>query len=138
MRTTKDLIGGVIELDPAIVPDDAAMLPFIAVANGLVTELCTGTPGPTPAYDDTRLELIERWLSAHFYTNRDPRLTNEKAGSVGGSYQSATDLGFDTSHYGQMAMRLDTNGALAKLNFDTKKGGRPRVAAFWLGTKPQC
>lgn len=133
-RTTMAQIAGIIELDSEIVPDEAAMLPFIEIANELVTECCTGSKGPTVAYSDTRLELIERWLAAHFYTQRDPRYTNESAGvSVG--YQSTVALGFDNSHYGQQAMRLDTNRGLAVVNENTKKGLR-RPSAFWLGTKP--
>ncbi|MBU0846544.1 hypothetical protein KKH23_05090 [Patescibacteria group bacterium] len=135
MRTTKDNIEGIIELDPEIVPDDAAMLPYITVANELVTECCTGDAGPDDEYNDDRLELIERWLAAHFYTVRDPRMVSERAGSVSGTAQSKVDLGFDTSHYGQIAMRLDTNGGLAKLNQQTKKGA-PVVSGAWMGTHP--
>jgi hypothetical protein len=133
IRTTRELIGGIIELDSTIIPDDAAMLPFITVASSLVDECCTGDAGPETPYTDERLELIERWLSAHLYTNRDPRMISEKAGSVSGSYQSRVDLGFDTSHYGQTAMRLDTNGGLTKLNEDTK-AGKPIVGITWLGS----
>jgi hypothetical protein len=133
-RTTLAAVAAIIETDPDVVPDEAAMLPFILVANELVTECCTGTQGPATEYTAERLELIERWLAAHFYTNRDPRMSSESAGGVGGSYQSSVSLGFDTSHYGQTAMRLDTNGGLARLNQDTKKGGRPRVGVKWLGT----
>jgi len=133
-RTTKADVEGIIELDASVVPDDAALLPFITVANELVTEACTGDNGPDTAYSAERLELIERWLTAHFYTNRDPRAVTEKAGSVSAAYQSRVDLGFNTSHYGQTAMRLDTNGGLAKINDDTQKGGKPRVGVTWLGT----
>lgn len=137
MRTTRANIAAIIELDDSIVPDDAAMLPFITIANELVTEFCTGTTyGPTTAYSDVRLELIERWLAAHFYTNRDPRAVSEAAGSVNSSYQSRVDLGFDTSHYGQTAMRLDTNGSLAREN-ELMKKGKPRLTVAWLGTNPQ-
>jgi hypothetical protein len=134
-RTTKDDIEGIIELDASVIPNDAAMLPFITIANELVTEYCTGTNGPTTEYSEERLELIERWLAAHFYTNRDPRATNESAGAVSVGYQSSVGLGFDTSHYGQTAMRLDTNGGLSTLNENMKKG-RPRVRVSWLGTEP--
>lgn len=137
VRTTRANIAAIIELDDSVIPNDAAMLPFITIANELVTERCTGTTyGPATAYSEDRLELIERWLAAHFYTNRDPRSSDEKAGSVGASYQSKVDLGFDTSHYGQTAMRLDTNGGLAALN-DLMKKGAPRVGASWLGTTPE-
>jgi len=134
MRTTKADIAGIIELDLEVIPNDAAMLPYITVANELVTECCTGDAGPTTEYTDERLELIERWLAAHLYTVRDPRMVSEHAGSVSGSVQSHVGLGFDTSHYGQTAMRLDTNGGLSALNESVKKG-RPRIAAAWLGTE---
>lgn len=127
-RTTIAAVSGIIEVDSSI-----SLVPFIVLANALVTEVCTGTAGPTPAYDDERLELIERWLVAHLYTVRDPRVTSEKAGSVSANYQSRVGLGFDSSHYGQMAMRLDTNGGLANLNELTKKGS-PRVGVLWPGT----
>lgn len=135
-RTTKAQIEMIIELDSDIIPNDAAMVPFIDMASELVTEVCTGDNAPTIPYTSERLELIERSLAAHFYTLRDPRFTQEKAGSVGVSYQSKVDLGFDTSHYGQSAMRMDTNGGLAKVNEDTKKG-KPRVGMTWLGTEAE-
>ena len=129
-RTTAVLVGGVIEWDS----DESkssfiSMFPFIAVANELVTECCSSDD-----YTSTRLELIERWLSAHFYTVRDPRAESEKAGSVSERFQSKVDLGFDTSHYGQMAMRLDTEGCFAALNERMKKGKQATVGVTWLGT----
>lgn len=132
-RTTRAYVAAIIDLDPGIVPNDAAMEPFITVANEIVTEVCTGDAGPDSPYTAERLELIERWLAAHFYAIRDPRTTSEKAGSVGEQYQSKVDLGFNVTHYGQMAMRLDTNGGLAKLDEDTKKG-KPTISVFWPGT----
>ena len=123
-RTTATLVGGIIEVDT-----DITLTPFIDVANELVTECCTSGDHST-----TRLELIERWLSAHFYTVRDMRAESEKAGSVSQKLQSKVDLGFDTSHYGQMAMRLDTEGNLAALNEQIKKGKRTTVGVTWLGT----
>jgi len=129
-RTTPTLIGGIIEWDS----DESkvtfiSMTPFIDVANELVTECC-GSSG----YTAMRLELIERWLSAHFYTVRDPRVESEKAGPVSEKFQSKVGLGFDTSHYGQMAMRLDTEGGLAALNEQVKKGKKVTVGVTWLGT----
>lgn len=132
-RTTKDNVAAIIELDGEIVPNDAAMLPFITVANELVTEFCTGSAGPATTYTTDRLELIERYLAAHFYTNRDPRATSEGAGGVSVGYQSKIDLGLGTSHYGQSAMLLDTNGGLSTLNKNTKNGVS-RVGVSWLGT----
>jgi hypothetical protein len=123
-RTTSDEVSSIIEVDTNI-----SLTPFIEVANELVTECCTGGNHTT-----LRLTQIEKWLAAHFYTCRDMRAVLEKAGSVSQTLQSKVDLGFDTSHYGQMAMRLDTEGNLAALNERIKKGKRSTVGITWLGT----
>ena len=87
-RTNATNVKSIIEVDASIIVSDSDLDPFISTANELVTEMCTGTVnGPKTAYTATRLELIERWLSAHFYAVRDPRVKNEKAGSVGVAYQ---------------------------------------------------
>lgn len=122
-RTTSALIGGIIEVD-----EDIVLTPFIETANAFVTEHCSEDD-----YDAVRLELIERWLAAHFYTVRDMRAESEKAGSTMEKKQSKVDLGFDTSHYGQIAMRLDTRGGLSRLNEQAKRGGGVSVGAAWLG-----
>lgn len=113
-RTTDSAVEGIIE-----VGQNEILTPFIEAANALVTEVCTSS-----TYDDARLELIERWLSAHFYAIYDPRPESEKAGDVAAKYQTKVNLGFDVTHYGQMAMRLDTAGGLASLNTEAKSGGR--------------
>ena len=107
------------------------LTPFIAVANTLVTRCCTDL---TEDYTAAELLDIERWLAAHFFTNREGRAFREKAGSVSEEKQSKVDLGFDTSHYGQTAMRLDYHGGLAKLNEQIKKGQKKQLIATWVGT----
>ena len=128
-RTTPEEVEAIIEVD-----EDISLTPFIAAANVLVTDCCGDAD---PAYDEERLTLIETWLSAHMYTNRDMRAEKEKAGSVAATYQSKVDLGFDTSHYGQMAMRLDTQGGLSSLNEQAKKGGKKIIGVIYLGTEPE-
>lgn len=127
MRTTDILVSAIIEVDTSI-----DLTPFMTIANELVTEKCLAS-----GYSDDRLELIERWLSAHFYTNRDPRAVSEKAGPVGAVYQSKVDLNLSTSHYGQTAMLLDTAGNLAELNASITSGRVTRtVSVSWVGTDP--
>ena len=119
-RTTQPAVAAIIELDATI-----NVAPFIEAAAALVEEIAVDS-----GHDETRLELIERWLSAHFYTNRDPRPTSEKAGPVAVSYQSAVDLNLNTSHYGQTAMILDTSGLLRAMSGNKKRV----VSVTWLGT----
>jgi hypothetical protein len=133
IRTTDAAVRGIIE---TVVT--TSLVPFMTAANELVTERCASAlnTNGSPYYSDVRLELIERWLSAHFYTNLDPRATREKISSISESFQSKVDLNLATSHYGQTAMILDTKGGLARLNEDIKKGIKRIDARIeWLGTK---
>lgn len=125
-RATAAGVGAIIELDVNI----ADITPFITAANAIVTEVCASFTG----YTATHLGLIETWLSAHFYTQRDPRMSREIAKGVGASYQSVVDLGLNNSHYGQMAMRLDWNGGLATLEKQTVDGKPRTVSVNWVGS----
>jgi hypothetical protein len=120
-RATTASIGAIIELDATI-----SLIPFITVAHSLVDEIAVSS-----GHDEARLALIETWLAAHFYTVRDPRTTQETAGNVSATYQSAVALGLATSHYGQMAMTLDTSGLLAMLSQNKR-----RIATIsWAGVE---
>lgn len=93
------------------------LVPFIETANSLVTERCAGhlKEDGTPFLSAARLELIERYLAAHFYQIMKPRTVQEMAGEVQATYQSKVDLLFNVTHYGQQALLLDTTGGLASL-----------------------
>jgi len=69
----------------------------------------------TELSDDERFE-IERWLSAHFYTCAFTRLDAEIIDDGEVKARSKTGKNFDLTHYGQMAMMLDTSGTLKELN----------------------
>ena len=123
VRVTAEDVQEIIEIDTAI-----SLVPFIAAANAVVNAVCVAK-----GYSEEALTQIELWLSAHFYTIRDPRITSESAAGVGASYQHAEGLGFDSSSYGQMAKRLDYLGALAALDAQSKKGGKVSVGLYWSG-----
>lgn len=128
VRTTSVAVAGIIEVQtsPSVIPLD----PFIETASSVVDEVEANDTDTI--LGSSRLELIERWLSAHFYCMRDPRTTSEAAGPVSASYQSRVDLGLKTSHYGQMAITLDSTGYLAALS----NGKVIRAGVTWLGTDP--
>jgi len=123
IRTTDEAVEAIIEVDEAI-----SLTPFIEAASQIVTKVCTNT-----GYDATDLELIERWLSAHFYAIRDPRYLVERAGSVLAEYQNKVDLGFDVTTYGQQAMRLAFYGELGRLNDQIKTGKKQVISVSWVG-----
>lgn len=121
-RTTPELVGGIIEVDASI-----GLAPFIETASALVDDIAKADDEAT--LTDARLELIERWLSAHFYAVRDPRAFRERADRIELTYQSKVDLNLSVTHYGQQAMILDTTGWLRAAS-DNK---RRTVSATWLG-----
>jgi hypothetical protein len=138
VRTTEELVAGVIEVD-----EDITLTPFISAASSLVDRVSAYAAENDLLQDDEdgksrseKLEEIETWLAAHFYTVRDPRTTQEGAGPVSASYQSRVDLRLFTSHYGQMAAALDETGVLERINSGAN-GSRARTArATWVGKTP--
>lgn len=118
-RTTEAAVKEIIEVDESI-----SLTPFVAAAASLVDEIAVDS-----GHTEDRLTLIETWLAAHLYTIRDPRPVSEAAGPVNTTYQSRVDLGLATSHYGQMAMALDTSGLLKSLSSAAKR----TVSVVWLG-----
>ena len=132
VRTTATLVGGLIDVTSGVDLD-----PFILTANELVTEVCSLVTNSDASlyYSSTRLEIIERWLAAHFYSIYEPRAKNERAGSVGETIESKVGLGLDVTRYGQQAQLLDTNGGLAALDASVEVGKRRQVRVRWAGTE---
>jgi hypothetical protein len=122
-RTTEALVMEIIDVESAI-----SLSPFIADASMLVDDVATADTADE--ISDARLQRIETWLAAHLYTVRDPRTTQERAGQVAATYQSAVDKGLESSHYGQTAISLDPTGTLKNLS-----KGRRRATVTWLGTE---
>lgn len=120
VRTTESLVEGIIETEVSIPLD-----PFIEVANALVNEVCLNS-----SYTETYLELIERWLAAHFYAVRDNRRDTEQVGSVRERFQYKVDLDLRVTIYGQQALLIDFKGNLRRLTEGTIGG----VDIFWLGS----
>lgn len=140
VRTTPDLVRGIIETD-----DNIGLDPFIGVASLLVDECCVTSPttGLSLGYPDATLTEIETWLAAHFYAVRDKRTTQETVGSLQEQYETKTDLRLQNTSYGQAALVIDFKGGLAALNnglgkvvktFPGDTTGRRPPRVTWLGT----
>lgn len=124
LRTTPELVAGIIRVNPEILLD-----PFISTASSLVDRIAA-----KGLLSVEQLTNIETWLAAHFYSVRDPRRTSETAGSVSGSYEGQTGMALDWSRYGQMAQLLDTTGTLRGLS----KGVTTKASVTWLGSEESC
>ena len=134
VRTTQELVQGIIEADLDTWPD---LTPFIEAASQLVDDVCTSS-----GYSDPKLERIERWLAAHFYAIADPRFLREEVStSITSIIESKVDLGLDVTRYGQMAKVLDTEGSLAALDNLASGGGnnggvvKVKQRILWLGSE---
>lgn len=125
VRTTSEAVGGVIEVDANI-----PLTPFIELASMTVDDHCL-----TSSYSDAKLEMIERWLSAHFYAIRDKRVQSESAGPVSETKESVVlGKGLNQTTFGQTAMLVDTKGNLAAWNKAIEEGrGTPEM--FHLGSR---
>lgn len=90
------------------------------------------TPGHTT--DATELELVERWLAAHFYATYNQQGQQERAGKVSITYQGKTGMALENSKWGQTAMLVDSSAQLAQWNDSVKKGRKTTVGITYLGT----
>lgn len=112
LRTTSEAVAKLIEFD-----DDFEVDVAIETANAIVTEVC-GAAG----YTDTRLELIERWLAAHYYAIVVPQVKSRSIGPLSRSLALQVGYGFAGTTFGQQALRLDTAGGLARLDAAAQSG----------------
>lgn len=129
VRTTAALVEGIIQ-----VQDGIDLTPFIYTANMITTELC-GQSGYSDGFVNSQMELIERWLAAHFYAIYDQQLTSARAGSVSVVYQSKVMFNLMGTTYGQQAMMLDVAGNLAKFTNKVTKQRQIKISIGWLGEK---
>ena len=131
MRTTPGAVGAICAEGDAT-PPAAQIAPFIETANSLVTELVGAL-----ITDSARLELIERWLSAHFFSVMNPKANQEKAGSVGETLAVTTGMHLNETTYGQQVLLLDTTGRFSALQRIAATGiKRPKAAIYYVGALP--
>lgn len=86
---------------------------------------CAGAKGIT--LSSIELEMIERWLSAHFYCASNPQYQSEATGGISVSYTGQTSMHLESTRYGQMAINLDYSGCLNAIS------SRSVTSAQWLG-----
>lgn len=125
-RTTPDLVKGLLlaDYDAARSPD---LCPFILTASTLVDTL-QDVAGVDPI--DTRLELLERWLSAHCYCAADPSYQARATGGASGTFTGQTGKYLESTRYGQTAVLMDWTGLLSQI----ATFGAPELAtAYYLG-----
>lgn len=92
------------------------LTPFIETAHLLINK--TVTEASDALGVDVGSELltrIELWLSAHFASIRDKRVTVEKVGPAEFRYEGQSGTRLDGTRYGQQAISIDPTGALSQM-----------------------
>lgn len=99
---------------------------FIATANVIVNRIniCATAKGIT--LTPTELEMLERWLAAHYYQQSDRGYTARSTADASASFQGQLGMGFESTMFGQTALQLDPSGCLAAI-------GKRKPTAVWLG-----
>lgn len=110
--------------------DLPSLSPYIEAATAIVDRVESCASEKEIPLSATELELIERWLSAHFYQMSDQAYTSKSTGGASGSFKGQFGAGFEITTYGQMALRLDYSGCLSAID------KRQTAGAFWLGKEP--
>ncbi len=107
LRSTEGAVKLILETNLA----EPAITPFLETANLLVTEELA-PEGPS----DERLELIERYLAAHFTCLMDPRVQKEQVGDQRNEFEGKTGEGLRSTRYGTQAITIDPTGILGELD----------------------
>ena len=121
--TTITAVQKIIEYDTVLIPD---LQPFIDTAILLVTEVVDIAPAPS----DELLEAVTRYLAAHLVSMTDKQIQSEQVKSIQVSYQFKLDMGLALSHFGSMAMMLDSTGRLSQHN-KRLVDGTASIQFFW-------
>lgn len=100
------------------------LAPYIEIASSITDDVavCATSKGRTQT--SAKLELIERWLSAHFYTKMDPLYQARATDEASGRFHSSPD------DYLEGAMTVDSSNCVRNIMKNQVAG------ASWLG-KPR-
>lgn len=130
-RTNSDAVKAVLaggkDYDLALSP---SLSPYIDAAYSLVNRVVVCAAKKNIVISDEDLELIERWLAAHFYAVSDKPYSSRSTLGASGSFQGQTAMHLDATLYGQQAKLIDYSGCLENIS------NKQRVRVGWLGKRP--
>ena len=106
------------------------LTPYIETASSVTDDVVVYAAAKGITLNVIKLELIERWLGAHFYVMSDQPYLEKETMQARAKYQGTTGMMLKASKYGQTALLLDTSGTLATME------ERKVAGAFWLGKVP--
>lgn len=108
------------------------LTPFIDAASSIVDDVASCASDAGTPLSSAKLELIERWLSAHCYAHMDQTFASKGTEGASASFHGQTGMYLASTRYGQFATTLDPTGCLQSV-----AGGQvSRAGGFWLGKTP--
>lgn len=110
--------------------NNPSLIPFIQTANVIVTRVVTCATEKGITLSTEERELIERWLSAHFYVMSDQTYAAKGTEGASATFHGQTGMNLDASKYGQTAKMVDYSGCLNAI------GNAQRASLSWLGKRP--
>ena len=127
-RTNKVAVAEILGENPDNLPTLTA---HIDTASLLVDDHCLAS-----GYTDTRLELIERWLAAHFYSITSPQAESEGVRGITEKKFGKVELGLSQTRFGDQVKFLDLAGGLARFDAQIASGSVGGAGVRHLGTDP--
>jgi len=128
VRTNDAAVRDIIESESTV-----SMEPFIASASVVVDWLETQDLADEVILTATALELIERWLAAHYYEAYDRQYSSKSVGGASGSFQGQTAMVFMSTKYGQNACSIDCTMRLAERSAQVSDGMKRTARVTWGG-----
>lgn len=130
-RTNEDNVMGIMSNEYDI-EETPSLIPFIDTASSMVDDLVECAAEKGVVLSDSKLELIERWLSAHFYSQSDKPYTESETIEARAKYNGQTKMYLESTLYGQTAVKLDPTGCLAAIAGEEDKS----AGVIWMGKRP--
>ena len=106
------------------------LTPFIDTASAVVDRVAACATAKGITLSSTELELIERWLSAHFHCVSDKPYSTRSTQGASGGFHGQTAMALDATLYGQTAKGIDYSGCLAAIF------AKQKARMKWLGKPP--
>ena len=130
-RTNAGAVQSILQKDYDTI-DTPSLQGYIETASLVVDDVVDCATAKGVSFSSTRLEVIERWLAAHFYGQSDKPYTNKSTNGASAGFSGQTGMYLESTLYGQTATRLDSTGCLAAI-----ANGERKVASLnWLGKAP--
>lgn len=120
-RTTSSSVQGVLGQD---YDGTTSLTPYIDSATIIVDRVSSCSTAKGITLSATELEMIERWLSAHFYTKMDPTYQSKSNAGASGGFVRNPEC---PEPYKDAAISLDYSGCLKAILSRSFAGG------FWAG-----